>query len=174
MIRQLEIGPGLQRLPGQWITVDCKRRESVVDVICEWGAEPLPFENETFDLVYASHVLEHVPWYHTLTALREALRVLRVGGHLEVHVPDFDKLSLAARHQCVLDDFAEENRNAELHWMHWVAERLFHMGPDEQLHKAAFNEAHLKWCLERAGFVAVRRLASERGQDHGVINLGIS
>ncbi len=174
MTRQLEIGPGRERLPGQWTTVDCAPREAVVDVVCQWGAQRLPFPDESFDLVHAAHVLEHVPWHQTLDALREAWRVLRPGGRLEIHVPDFDVLMQAARHECVLDNHAEQELNADLHWMHWVSERLFHFGEERELHKACFNRRHLAWCLAEAGFEGLEELASERGRSHGVINLGLS
>lgn len=174
MTRQLEIGPGEGRLPGDWITMDCVARPGVVDHVCTWGAERLPAADDSFDLVYAAHVLEHVPWFRTIAALREARRVLAPGGRIELHVPDLDVLTGAIRAQCCLDDYAEADLNAELHWMHWVAERLFHLGEERQWHRACFNEAHLRWCLQTAGFVNVQRLDAERGSNHGVINLGLA
>jgi SAM-dependent methyltransferase len=42
-----------------------------------------------FDVVYAHHVLEHIPYDHTVAALREYLRVLKPKGRLMVFVPDF-------------------------------------------------------------------------------------
>ncbi len=65
-------------------------------------------------------------------------------------MPDLDVLMRAARHECVLDD-AEQDLNADLHWMHWVSERLFHFGERRELHKACFNRPHLAWCLAEAG-----------------------
>ncbi len=56
-----------------------------------------------------------------------------------------------------------------------IAERLFHMGPSEQWHRACFNEEHLKWCLYKAGFSNCKRITKEGGEiDHGVINLGMA
>ncbi len=42
------------------------------------SAEELPFEDNSFDLVYSSHVLEHIPDQEK--ALREISRVLKPGG----------------------------------------------------------------------------------------------
>jgi hypothetical protein len=170
----LEIGPGNARLPGEWVTVDSVPREGIVDYVCHWGSEPLPFPDESFDLVYAAHVLEHIPWYQTVDALREAARVLAPCGRIELHVPDFDVLARAAGSQACLDDFTEQGLNERLHWMHWVAERLFHLGPEEQWHRACFNAGHLMWCLEQTGFREVRPITNERGSDHGIINLGMT
>lgn len=174
MKRALEIGPGSERLPGGWTTVDCVPRQGVVDTVCRWGTEPLPFPDNTFELVYAAHVLEHIPWYQTLDALREAMRILIPGGTLELHVPDFDVLVQASQSRCCLDDHTEDNLNDPLHWMHWVAERLFHLGEDHQWHKACFNSDHLTWCLQEVGFTEIAKTESERGLSHGVINLGMS
>ncbi len=48
-------------------------------------ATQLPFENESFDLVYSSHMLEHVP--DRKKAVAEMYRVLRKGGLLLCVVP---------------------------------------------------------------------------------------
>jgi len=45
----------------------------------------LPFEDETQDAVFASHILEHIVDYRT--ALKEWFRVLKVGGYLLLFVP---------------------------------------------------------------------------------------
>ena len=168
----LEIGPGSTERDSTWLRMDCEPGEQI-DLICQWGAEPIPLPDESMELIYASHVLEHVPWYQTKFAMREAWRVLRPYGRFEVHVPDFDVLMEAVRQKRCLDDHAENGFNRELHWMHWVAERLFHMAPDSQWHRACFNAEHLEWCLLNCGFGDIKRLDSERGTDHGVVNLGM-
>ena len=48
-------------------------------------AEKLPYENETFDVVYSSHVLEHVN--NEATALSEMRRVLKKDGVLIIGMP---------------------------------------------------------------------------------------
>lgn len=54
-----------------------------INVVCTSNA--LPFENETFDLVIANHVLEHVPnWFESF---KEMARVLKRGGTIEVWIP---------------------------------------------------------------------------------------
>ena len=46
----------------------------------------------SLDAIRASHVLEHVPYERTMATLSEWSRALRMGGTLDVAVPDFDKL----------------------------------------------------------------------------------
>ncbi len=45
----------------------------------------MPYEDETFDVVLASEILEHVP--EDVTAIRELVRILAPGGMLAVTVP---------------------------------------------------------------------------------------
>ena len=48
-------------------------------------SKPLPFRDNTFDLIIANHVLEHVPgWWE---CFKELARVVKVGGRIEVWVP---------------------------------------------------------------------------------------
>lgn len=53
------------------------------------------FGNESVDLIYASHCLEHFPHAKVSEVLEEWHRVLKTGGILRLSVPDFDRLLLA-------------------------------------------------------------------------------
>lgn len=53
-------------------------------------ATALAFEDETFDIVYSYHVLEHIPDYHK--ALDEMYRVLRNGGLWCIGTPNRARL----------------------------------------------------------------------------------
>jgi SAM-dependent methyltransferase len=48
----------------------------------------IPFEDGTFDVVYHSHVLEHIPRNATARFLQECHRVLKQGGIIRLVVPD--------------------------------------------------------------------------------------
>src|SRR5690606_7800318 len=84
-VRNLEIGPGQERLEGfETLNIVGGRN---VDYV--WNAaRRLPFRTGSFDLLYASHVLEHIPWYRTQEVLTEWIRVLKPGGRIELWVPD--------------------------------------------------------------------------------------
>jgi SAM-dependent methyltransferase len=46
---------------------------------------PLPFEDNTFDLIIANHIIEHIPnWWKTFC---DCARILKVGGVIEIWVP---------------------------------------------------------------------------------------
>lgn len=59
-----------------------------VDVVQNLNKIPYPFEDEQFDTILASHVLEHLSgnWFLTL---RELARILKPSGKLIVKVPHF-------------------------------------------------------------------------------------
>jgi len=50
------------------------------------------FRDDTVDLLYASHCLEHISYLHTREVLVEWYRVLKPGGVLRISVPDLDRL----------------------------------------------------------------------------------
>jgi SAM-dependent methyltransferase len=51
----------------------------------------IPFPDDTFDVVYHSHFLEHLPREAAVPFLRACGRVLRRGGVLRVVVPDLER-----------------------------------------------------------------------------------
>lgn len=54
--------------------------------------EGIPFETGSFDVVYHSHVLEHLTRENGMFLLQECFRVLKQGGILRVAVPDLEQI----------------------------------------------------------------------------------
>jgi SAM-dependent methyltransferase len=65
-----------------------------LDARCVAPDAALPFPSESFDSVYASHVLEHT--YSPFPLLLEIRRVLRPGGHAVIIVPNSMNLRRSA------------------------------------------------------------------------------
>lgn len=80
----LDIGCGRNKYPGA-IGVDFLDLPGV-DVVADLN-ERLPFDDESFDVVYSNQVLEHVP--NLIPVVAECHRLLRPGGLLLAHVPYF-------------------------------------------------------------------------------------
>ena len=56
-----------------------------VNVVWDLSKTPLPFDDNSFDLIIANHVLEHVPgWFE---CLQDLARIVKVGGTIEVWIP---------------------------------------------------------------------------------------
>jgi len=49
------------------------------------------FADKSVDCVFSSHLLEHIKYERVPAALNEWMRVLKVGGHLCLYVPDEDE-----------------------------------------------------------------------------------
>ena len=177
--RMLEIGPGPQALPG-FETMDAVSRPGIDYVLnLEKG---LPFRDSTFQLVFASHVLEHCSWFLTAEILRELVRILKPGGWLEVWVPDGFKICgtvLAAEEEKVVappDGWTLHNPRGDP--FVWAAGRLFYGANPEypSWHRTLFTPRSLREHLQRAGLVELRMLGpgEVRGVDHGWVNLGMT
>lgn len=174
----LEIGPATSgKTFAQAVTVDSVKRDGLIDHVATWGTDRLPFEDNTFRLVYASHVLEHVPWFRTGFALSEAFRVLKPNGVLQVWVPDFEIIVQGYLKRELPEDWTPLNDEREP--MKWVAGRLFCGTRNEEessWHRSVFDAAYLIRCFKSAGFAAVRRMVKQpSGQrvNHESINLGV-
>jgi SAM-dependent methyltransferase len=53
----------------------------------------LPYPEGTFDLVYTSHFLEHIPLNQSRIFLEECRRVLKADGVLRLALPDFENIA---------------------------------------------------------------------------------
>ena len=104
--------------------VKCKeymnRHENVFYLAAD--AQSLPFEGESFDLVTAFSLIEHVPDQEQM--LREALRVLKKGGELVMQFPNrhfFMELHSGIPFYCLVPGFARP----------WVSKKLGYSGLSE-------------------------------------------
>lgn len=66
--------------------------------LCDIENEALPFENNTFDVIFSKSFIEHL--YYPERYLKEAYRVLKPGGILITLVPDWE-----ANYKIYFDDF---------------------------------------------------------------------
>lgn len=73
------------------------REEAHPDVVCDLRTLPVP--NDTFDIIFSSHTLEHFSWRTVDKVLKEWVRTLKVGGEVRLVVPNMRHIA-----QRVLDD----------------------------------------------------------------------
>jgi SAM-dependent methyltransferase len=90
--RKIELGGGPFPLPG-YIHVDADWRGNHLEAVAR--ADGLPFPDGFAEEIVAIHLLEHVHPRHLADVLEEWRRVLRPGGVLQVHVPNFETLATA-------------------------------------------------------------------------------
>ena len=88
--RRLNIGCG-RRFHPDWVNVDVQPTDP--SVLAHDVRRGIPFPDESFDLVYHSHLLEHLPQQEGRQLLRECCRVLARGGIIRVAVPDLEQIA---------------------------------------------------------------------------------
>ncbi len=108
------------------------------------------FADGSFDVIYASHVVEHFDYRDEISAvLLEWFRVLLPGGVLNVSVPDMNTLAelFLLRETLTFDD-------------RWMVMRMIFGGHTDEYdyHQVGLNEEFLSVYLHRAGFVGIRRV----------------
>ena len=195
-MRKLDIGPGWdpdKRIPG-FETVDAVPRGNVDHVADAQG--PLPFPDNTFEIVHASHVLEHIPWQYSDLALQEWVRILKPGGWLEVWVPNALKVAEAfvegekgrygLAQKSPLWNKSQEGKGT---WECAEVRRdpcrlangyiLTFVGGiecgDVGMHRAIFSPRYLKKLMKEAGLVEVQGMKKDQIRAHHYrwVNMGV-
>lgn len=81
---RLNLGCGNDIRDG-WVNLD-RARLPGVNIVHDLTRGSLPFDDDTFDVVLAKDVLEHLEY---IPLLREIHRILKPGGRLDIQVPHF-------------------------------------------------------------------------------------
>jgi predicted SAM-dependent methyltransferase len=146
MPRRLHIG-GTVRFDG-WEVLNAIAAP-YVDHVCN-ANDLSQFLDNTFDAIYASHVLEHLDYFKELSAtLSEWNRVLLPGGTMYVSVPDLDVLAM------LILDKDRLTMDERFHVM-----RMMFGGHVDQYdyHVVGLNEEFLAGYMYASGFVNIRRV----------------
>lgn len=106
------------------------------------------FRPTMFDEVRAHHILEHLSLEDGLAALAQIHRILKVGGVLDVEVPDVARVCLAWTREELDDDGLRQ-------WLY--GEQLPNHLPGDS-HRYAWMERELAAALDEEGFDAYDRL----------------
>jgi predicted SAM-dependent methyltransferase len=144
------------------VNVDTLSDAPEVDVIADVTSR-LPFEDESVELVYAVHLLEHVATDEVPRVLADWRRVLRPGGVLMVAVPDLDAI---ARILVERAGWFTPPHNP------WLGAIYGGQKDEWDFHKTGFTAPWLAHLLEDAGFGEVRRV--ERFEEIGLPDASVS
>ena len=136
----LEIGCGENKQFKESIGLDI-RPLKCVDVVSD--ARKLPFEDNHFDHVYSSHVIEHFSHQEVESVLKEWVRVLKIGGIFEIRCPDFRMRTLFFALRPNWDDI--KNIYGEQDY-------------DANYHKCGFSYDLMKKILNKVGIIKIRRV----------------
>lgn len=88
-LRVLDVGCGIRKHPGA-IGID-RNPASRADVLCDLDRIPYPFRDDAFDLLVATHVIEHVA--DVIATMEEFHRLVRQGGRIRMATPHYTDFS---------------------------------------------------------------------------------
>ena len=136
----LNIGCGEKTSP-EFINIDA-RPLAHIHIVTDNIMSLENFSDETVDLIYMSHVLEHVKRNDLKNVLTEMKRVLRKNGVLRLSVPDFDRLT---------DVYNASGKDITA-----ISQQLMG-GQDNEynIHYSVFNRQYLTKLLKKIGFQEV-------------------
>lgn len=113
-MKRLNLGCG-NSYHEEWTNIDFVSRSK--HVVAHNLLKGIPFEDNLFDMVYHSHVLEHFEKASAFIFLEECFRVLKSGGIIRVAVPDLEQIAKAYLHN--LDDALNGDEMAK-HNYEWI------------------------------------------------------
>jgi len=185
-VRHLELGPGSNGVRNHETANVYKTNDTdyIVNVL-----KKLPFKHETFDSIYASHLLEHIPWYLLQETVSDWTKALKPNGALVICVPDGLKLMKtyvdAEIHSS--NDYETKDGWNRLNALSdpalWISGRLLSYGDEKgethhyNWHRAIFSQRFLTKLLGNSGLIDIRPLTPEElsyyNNTHGWVNLGL-
>jgi predicted SAM-dependent methyltransferase len=118
----LNLGCG-NRFNREWVNVDTRASGEGV-ITCDL-LSGLQFADESFDVIYHSHLLEHLPKSYAPIFIRECFRILKPYGIIRVVVPDLERL--ARTYLDLLDGALKEDEKARSRYDWIIVEMLDQM-----------------------------------------------
>lgn len=178
-MRRLEIGPGHERLPG-FETLNIIRTPGTDHI---GPAQNPPFPDATFDEVYSSHCIEHVPWFEVEATIVQWVRILKPSGVLEVHTLNATPwLRAILEWEETGETLAKTGKwRADLHkhdpYVHAAGRILCYSKKGDEganIHRAIITPRYLRRCFEQAGLKDIEAVQAPRGsKKHTMVNMGL-
>ncbi|KAF5045937.1 hypothetical protein DSECCO2_476050 [anaerobic digester metagenome] len=145
---KLNVGCGTVKFPG-WINIDIiPAADLILDV-----RKKLPFENNSVDMIYSEHFIEHITFNKGKKTVTEFCRVLKEDGVLRIATPDLDHL---------IEKYCKNWKDQD--WLSWP-EHEFIQTRGQMInisfrwwgHQYLYNEEDLTKLLKEAGFKEIKR-----------------
>lgn len=147
--KKLHLGCGSKILPG-FVNTDIENWSCLCDYVVD-ARDLSIFPNGRFELVYSRQMLEHIPPWDTMRALREWYRVLEVGGKVRISVPDLEQIF----RRWLIDGTTSENEALKNIYGNTLP---YEKRYSRRAHLTGFTFGRLRRLLEEVGFVDVIQL----------------
>lgn len=165
LVRNPITGPFVKKRLGHW-----PKSTRVHDV-----TRGIPHADRSVDVIYSSHMLEHLAPYEADALLAECYRVLKPGGLVRLIVPDFKAFARAYLDGESFGNPADERADSAA----WETYGAFRKPPDalpvrlvkwalrtdDGGHKWLYDEESLRARMEKAGFREIERVKKGESRD---------
>ncbi len=147
---KLELGSGAKYGSNGWVTVDLSGSDINWDL-----RRGIPLKNESVDIIYSSHLLEHIPYKNLIPFLNECSRVLKKDGEFSVCVPNIKNYINAY-------NSGEEFLNRENYWQKGYVDtnskldQINYMAYMDGEHQYMFDEENLINTILKANFSSAK------------------
>jgi predicted SAM-dependent methyltransferase len=155
-VRKLQLATSNNVLDG-WLNTDlCPFHDSVVYLD---ATRRFPFRDNTFDYIFAEHMIEHIEYGAALGMLKECFRVLKSGGCVRVATPDL---------RVLLALHSEEKNDFQKFYIDWAVDRFMpgaHYCKDVFVinnffrswgHQFIYDEETLRNTMHTSGFHSIK------------------
>jgi len=160
---KLNLGSGWRNFGEDWVHIDIGEYPHVKSQ----DITKLKYDNNSVDLIYASHVFEYFDRKEGLEVLKEWYRVLKQGGVLRLAVPDFEIMAKLYSD----GSFPLKNFVGPLYGRMKAGAK----GPNEAnapliYHKTVYDFSSLKEILESIGFKNIQKYDWKTTSPHDKID----
>ena len=123
-----------------------------VGIVWADAKKGLPVASESLEVIYSSHMLEHLDCDEAAEFLRGVYRALRPGGILRIAVPDLRRMIEAYLIDRDADHFFQ-SLNIRAHSIRTLKQRVRFLFTGDRDHRWMYDHASLVRLLLRSGFI---------------------
>lgn len=168
---KVHLGPGQGNYLQGWTNVDANLITSKIDV---WAnlLDPLPFRNESVDIFYSHHVVEHLPDKYLPTHFKQMFDALKKNGGIRIGAPHFGNAcrKYIEKDYTWFSDFPDKRKS--------IGGRLTNFIYCRGEHLTALDETYLAEIASQAGFTDIKFVLptketylSDLGIDQNVLSI---
>ena len=145
----LEFGSGAKKGINGWVTVDLRGADISYDL-----SKGVPLPDNSVDVIYSSHMFEHIPYADLIVFIDECYRVLKDKGELSVCVPNAKLYieSYIKGESCIHYESAYKPAMVDTDSMRDQVNYIAYMGGH---HHYMFDEINLLHTLKKSSFASV-------------------
>jgi predicted SAM-dependent methyltransferase len=148
---KLEFGSGSKKGTQGWTTIDIV---SGADI--EWNLlNPIPLSENSVDVIYSSHLLEHLSYKEMINVLNGWFRILKPNGKLMICVPDASHYLRAYHNSDTIQEFIPQFYQPAFNY-HSAIDYINYIAYMDGSHKHLFDQENLHAILQFVGFVNIK------------------